>query len=259
MRIDLRDVTFCVLIRLDSIQRLENILIITRQLCRYFDTNIIVREADGYNNGILKKLLNKHILYEFVEDKDPVLYKTKHFNQMTHFLSTPYLGIWDADIVVDKNAIMDVVTKLRNKEADVALPYNGICMDVPEIMRSLFVKNNDPRLLHRHRNKMGYLYPHFLVGGAIIVNREKYIQAGQENEKHYGWGNDDFDRYYRYIGLGYIVFHSKAILYHLYHPRETNSHFHSLFQMHISEIERRKMKDSTEEEIKNYINGLGVQ
>ena len=51
MRIDLTDVTFLILIRLDSIQRLENVKVVTDSLLKYFDTNIYVLEADSYDNG----------------------------------------------------------------------------------------------------------------------------------------------------------------------------------------------------------------
>jgi hypothetical protein len=101
MKTNLTDVTFLFLIRLDSIQRLENILIVIEKLNNYFYTNINVCESASYNNGILKKMLNTKTNYLFVEDKDPVLHKTKYFNQMTQCVKTPFLAIWDADIVIE--------------------------------------------------------------------------------------------------------------------------------------------------------------
>ncbi|PXV65849.1 GT2 family glycosyltransferase [Dysgonomonas alginatilytica] len=253
MKTNLSDVTFIIAIKLDSIQRLENIIVVINCLCRYFDTNIVILEADNYNNGILKYLLNKKVRYLFIEDRDPIFHRTKYFNQMVKDISSPYIALWDSDIVIDKNAILEAVTKLRNKEADITLPYNGICLEIPEIIRTLFIKKNDLKILHRHQNKMDRLYPHLLVGGAVIVDREKYIQAGMENEKHYGWGNDDFDRHFRFVALNYKVYRTNKVLFHLWHPRGNNSQFRSFVSQQISDSQHLLMKNSSKEEIDNRI------
>lgn len=245
MKTNLSDTTFLILIRLDSIPRLENILVVTEQICKYFNTTILVREADSYNKGLLKSLLNRTIHYEFIEDKDPVLYKTKHFNQMTRIISTQYIAIWDADIVVNFESVMDCIAKLRKNEADVAYPYNGICYDIPNQIKCFFLKKRDIRFLFRHKNKMDRLYPNLLVGGAVLINREKYIQAGKENEMHYGWGNDDFDRYYRFLILGYAIYKTDTCLFHLSHPRSTNSQYRTSLHIKRSSCELIKLKNSS--------------
>lgn len=259
MKTDLTDITFLILVRLDSIQRLENIFCITEQFCRYFNTNLIVREADSYYNGVLKKLLNKKVQYEFVEDKDPVLYKTRHFNQMVAQVNTPLLAIWDVDIIPDKDAIIDCANKLRKNEANIAYPYNGICYDTPKIIKNVFFKKKELNFLFRHKNKMDRLYPHPLVGGAVLVNREKYIEAGMENEEHYGWGNDDFDRYYRFVGLGYRIHRVNAPLFHLSHPRGDNSQFRSPISSKISSTVRFRMECLSTKELQNDIKNLNKE
>lgn len=255
MKTDLTDLTFLILVRLDSIERLENILCVTEQLCRYFNTNIIIREASSHCSTILKSLLNKRIHYEFVEDKDPVLYKTRHFNQMVMQVKTSYLAIWDVDIVVDKKAIINCIENLRKGEVDtdVAYPYNGLCFDVPDIIKYAFFKKKDYRFLFRHKSKMDRLYSHLLVGGAVLVNRKKYIEAGMENEKHYGWGNDDFDRYYRFVGLKYKIHRVNVPLFHLSHSRGNNSKFRSSISNKISSEARFKIESSSEYELQNDI------
>lgn len=252
MKENLTDVTFLILVRLDSIHRLENIIIITEQLIHYFKTNIVVWEVDKYCNGLLRGLLNKKIQYCFIEDRDPVLYKTKYFNQMRAWANTLYTSIWDVDIVPDKKAIIECLTQLRNNNADISYPYNGICYDVTEILKPLYFKKKDVRLLYRHKNKMNLLYPYPLVGGAIIMNRDKYIQAGGENETHYGWGNDDFDRYYRFISLNYVIYRVNTCLFHLAHPRGNNSRFYSSISEKISVAERCMIENNSKDEILNY-------
>ena len=62
--------TFMIPVRLDSVVRLENLILSVQSLLRYFDTNIMVLEAASYRNGIIQKMLGKKIQYLFLEDRD---------------------------------------------------------------------------------------------------------------------------------------------------------------------------------------------
>jgi hypothetical protein len=225
MKMDLSDITFLILVRLYTIQRLENILILIKQLRKYFKTNIYVREAAHYKNNILSLMLYRDIKYEYVEDKDSVLYRTKHINQMVDSTHTPYIAIWDTDIVVDKSTIIDCINQLRSKAYDVAYPYDGQCYDVSSLIKPLYFSNRDIRFLFRHKEKMESLSLHWQVGGAVLLNREKYVLAGGENEKYYGWSNDDYDRFYRFNTMEYTIYKANKPLFHLSHPRKNNSSF----------------------------------
>jgi len=249
MKTNLTDVTFLFLIRLDSIQRLENILIVIEKLNNYFYTNINVCESASYNNGILKKMLNTKTNYLFVEDKDPILHKTKYFNQMTQCVKTPFLAIWDADIVIDKKAIFESVKKLRDDEADVVYPYNGQCLEISPIIRNYYIKKKNSQFLLRQKGKLDLLYPHLLAGGAVFIKTQKYIDCNMENEKYYGWGNDDFDRYFRFIGFDYRIYRVDTYLFHLWHPRGDNSKYRAPTVKMISDNERFKIENSSKSEI----------
>lgn len=130
MKADLKDITFLILIRLDSIERLENIAIVVNILFKHFNTNVMVVEAANHNNGLLKSVLHRKTDFQYIEDQDPILYKTKYFNWMAQNVATSYMAIWDADIVPDKKMILKAIYKLRNNQADMAFPYNGLCYDV---------------------------------------------------------------------------------------------------------------------------------
>jgi hypothetical protein len=255
-KIDLTDTTFCILVRIDSIQRLENIVLITDLLCKYFSTNIVVREADSFNNNILKKLLNKKVKYEFIEDKDPILYRTYHNNQMIKPVNTPYISIWDADIIPYKDAIDECVSRLRNAEADYSYPYNGYCYDVSGAVKSLFMRDRSMKLLLKHQDKLNFLYPQILYGGTIILSKELFDRIGRENEKQYGWSNDDSDRYTRLNSLNLKMFRYNIPLFHLSHPRSKNSRFHSTTFKNISVQELFLLQNSSYEETVDYINQM---
>lgn len=45
-----------------------------------------------------------------------------------------------------------------------------------------------------------------MYGGDVFVNSNKYIDAGIENERHYGWGNEYYDCYNIFTNLGNNVY-----------------------------------------------------
>jgi hypothetical protein len=125
MKTNLEDLTFLFPLKPDSIIRIENLLSVSNYLCRNFKTNIAVLEVSSYNNGFLKKLLNREIKYSFIEDKDPIFHRTKYRNLLSEAVKTPFQAVWDADVIVDKNLIIDSIARLRSGEADIAYLFNG--------------------------------------------------------------------------------------------------------------------------------------
>lgn len=89
----LSDITFLILTRLDSIDRLENVLAATNHLKQQLIKNIVLLESAPYNNRILEKLLDKTIQYFFNKDHDPILHRTKYINQMIQVVETPFVAV----------------------------------------------------------------------------------------------------------------------------------------------------------------------
>ena len=86
---DIKDFTFLIPIRLDSVVRLENLMVTINFIEKYFLTNIKVLNVDEYENGILPRLLGRKVDYEFVKDQDNVFYRTKYLNRMAINADTP--------------------------------------------------------------------------------------------------------------------------------------------------------------------------
>jgi hypothetical protein len=230
MTTDLKDTTFIIPVRLDSIIRLENLILTIDSIQKCFDTNIIVLEADVYNNGIIKSMI-KGITYHFVEDKDPVFYRTKYLNWMAKEIKTSFIAIWDADVIIESEQIIDSVHQLREDNCDIAFPYNGDFFDTSDILRNHYFIYRDIGFLKKHKDKMNSLYSYKeiigAVGGAIFAKTEKYLKAGMDNEEFYGWGLEDGERYYRWMEFGYKIYRNKDCLFHLSHPRDSNGTFRS--------------------------------
>jgi len=249
--------TFIIPVRMDSVVRLENLILSVQSLLRNFDTHIMVLEAASYTNGLIQKILGNRIAYLFLEDKDAVFYKTKYLNIMTRQVSTPFIGIWDADVIIPKEQIMDSIDKLR-QGVDIAYPYDGHFYDTSFVIRELYIQHNSIQLLVRNKDKMGLIYGDKMTGGAVFVNREAYIRTGMMNEKFYGWGPEDFELYDRLKILGLNVHRSEGPLFHLTHSRGSNSAFRSMEQIKYTNKERVTTILSSKTELLSDIEKAGL-
>lgn len=228
-KLNLHDVTFLMAIRIDSMVRLENIMIVINHILSNFDTSIIVLHADQYDNGILKKMLAcTSVQYIFREDYDNVFHRTKYINEMVRLSQTTYVAVWDADVIVPSNQILNAVQKLR-EGFDAAYPFKHF-LDTSSIIRELYLKKKSLDVLQENSEKMKMIYGPNVKGGAFIINKDAYQKSGLENELFYGWGIEDGDRYIRWTELGYNIYVGEGYLYHLSHGRGINSEFRNYNQ-----------------------------
>lgn len=232
--------TILVLFRADSVRRLNNLSAVINLFRSLHHCSVYIREADCIQNHLLPTILPDHIKYEYVEDHDTILHKTWHFNQMLKSVSDPIIGIWDTDIIPYPEALDECLRKISQHDTALALPYNGICLDTSETIANLYCENYEFSILDRYRHLMKYLNNQRLTGGAVLMNRKAFISLGAENENYYGWGDDDFDRYIRFMNSGLRIFRSQTPLFHLTHPRGKNSCFSSALFVQNSKQELAK-------------------
>ena len=252
MKTNIKDMTFIIPVRLDSVVRLENLILSVHSLLKNFDTHIMVLEAASYSNGIIKKMLYNKIEYLFLEDRDSVFYKTKYLNIMTRRACTPLIGLWDTDVILPKEQILDAIEKLR-QGFDVSYPFDGRCYDTSFVIRELYAQNKNIQYLMRNKDKMSLIYGDKVTGGAVFVNSDAYIKAGMMNEKFYGWGPEDFELFERLKILGLKNHRSEGPMFHLTHSRGSNSFFRSPEQNKNTNKERMITVLSSKTELLNDI------
>ena len=154
MRIDLTDTTFIIPVRIDSMIRLENLLMSVDSIVRYFRTRILILETSSYQNEIIPSLIKDDtVKYTFLVDKDPVFYKTKYLNILAKQVDTPLVCIWDADVILDHLQILDAVKQLRTRTSDVAYPYDGNFLDTSDILREHYWLHRDLDFLKKPSSK----------------------------------------------------------------------------------------------------------
>lgn len=224
-RVDLSDMTFLIPIRIDSVGRLENLHIILRYLEKYFKTNIIILEADSKPH-FSRYAIYENVRYEFIMDENRLFHRTKYNNLLIGLSETPIISLYDCDVIVPVHQILQSVNTIRKGEAAVLSPYDGSFVNVDNLFKLMMEKLLDDKLLE-------YNCPKFPVsvkrsyGGAVMLDKKSFIEAGAENEYLTSWGPDDIERIKRMEILGYGVKRVPGPLYHLPHPRYTNSFYAS--------------------------------
>jgi predicted glycosyltransferase involved in capsule biosynthesis len=253
-KIALQDVTFLIPVSFDSMIRLENTLSVVSFIHKNFNTNIFVLEASSCDNHIFKRLIKNEVEYFHFETYDIIFHKTKYLNILTQKTNTPFLAIWDADVIADKSQILDAVEQLRKNDADVSYPYDGRMLDTSDTIRTLYFMKKNIDILHKYKDYMNLIYGDKIIGGAVIVDSEKYRQTGMDNEDFYGWGNEDFERHYRFENLGYRIYRSKGPLYHLTHPRDINGRYRSKEHFKITTNMVNNIRCSSKNELISNLN-----
>lgn len=211
-------------VRIDNAERLMNLSTVIKYLSP-LQCRILVLEADAQPQvrGVCD---NDLVDYNFIEDTKSVFHRTHYINKLLLMAKTKLVAIWDTDILVEYNQIVEALQILVQKEATIVYPYDGRFIMLPEHLSVQVRHNIDFDYLRSL--KLSSMLGRKLCGGAYIVHRSKYLQCGGENERFTGWGPEDAERMHRVKILGHSVYHiSSGELFHLYHPR-TASNYQSI-------------------------------
>lgn len=224
-KMDGSDITFLYLVYADSLERLENLVMSVKSIQKHWNTNIAVMEVSPYCNNILKKILGKGIMYSFIKDNDPILYRTMYLNKMLRSISTPFAAVLDSDVIIPFEQVKKSIELLRNGNAKFILPYHRKFLDTSTLIRKLYVERQDVRILNKYQHKMVEMNAPRPVGGAYFCDVEEYCRLGLEDESCYGWGVEDGIRFYKWNATPYHVTEVEGVMFHLSHPRNINSNF----------------------------------
>lgn len=239
--------TCFIIVKLDSIERLNNVLSVIYYIKNNCVCDIVLLEFSNIRSTILESQLPQSINYFFIEDNDPILHRTYYINQMVIKTTTPFVAIWDADIVIAPAQIKEALELLKKGEADFVYPYEKF-LDTTPIIRNLFIEDGKIETLEQNQKKMKEMYAPEPLGGVFFANRDAYIKSGIENEDFYGWGMEDGERFYRWQRLSYKIKRVPGPLFHLSHGRGLNSRFHNPDQSLFKQKETLRAKRMVENE-----------
>lgn len=250
-RPDLGDVTFLLMVRIDSVSRHENLMIILRWLDKYLNTNIIILEADNRQH-LDSTVMASFGQYLFVQDDNPLLHRTKYLNQLIKMATTPIVALYDIDVVVAPDQLLKGAEAIRSGQYGIAFPYDGTFLEVNGLFKAMFARILDVSLFSENLIMLE-LAGLRSVGGIIMVNKETYTRCGMENEHFFCWGPEDKERVKRMEVLGHDCLRIKGPMYHLPHDRGLNSRYTSEASKALLMEEYLKIASMKQEELRLYI------
>ena len=216
---------------------------------------IRILEADEHPHYELK-ISDEHIHKTFVRDAFPVFHRTKYLNQLMQEAEGAIVGIWDTDVLLPKEQILEAVDAIRKGNAVMSFPYDGRFYMLPQ-EDSMLLKKREMNMEECCQKIYEYVLAHGpnSVGGAFLVNKNVYIKYGGENQHFYGWGPEDAERCKRMEILGLPIYRAQGPLLHLFHPRMQNSWFGNQRLEYANRMEFIRVAGMTRSQLLQYISG----
>lgn len=247
-KIDLKDVTFTIPVYIDHRHRRENLELCVAFLNDSFDTTIIVGEQGSLSANFVK---GRAQFMHFSQMQ--TFHRTKMLNDMAKTADTLIVANWDADVFVPPFQIWQAAEWIRSGH-DMVYPFDGRFARVPREWYDKIRKDRDVGIFGdtQFKGKYGKPLPTTSVGGAILFNRENFLNGGGENEFMVSFGPEDWERNYRFKALGYHVSRVPGCLYHLDHWCGPNSSTKNPYFKHNHD-ELDMMRAMTPEALESYV------
>jgi len=260
MRIDLSEATFIIPIRIESPDRLRNVVTTTAFLLENFDTNIIIKEVDKDSVfrqealPILQDIVevdiweNLNTIFEYSEA--PLFHRQRVLNEMIDITDTPIVVNYDCDVILPKESYELSYKGILDGVYDVVYPYgSGMYqkqVQATDTTVSKFLETGDYEFLNAvsktHTSDFGW---------AQFFKTKTYRQGGMENENFKAYAPEDKERYYRFNKMGYSVGRIENYVYHLEHARGENSWFTNP-HMESNMAEWNKIKEMNKDQLLKY-------
>ena len=226
------DLTFLIPTRIETEDRLRNIISSVSYLLRHVPAKVIVKEVSGRNTFLYRALpeIRKYadtdnLTHIYEENNDPLFCKSKVLNDLIVASDTSIVANYDADCILPKESYRKAYEMILHQEADVVYPYGcGIYQWKAEFNMEIydeFVKSwNGTSVLDKKKT-----LSNSTIGWTQFIRRENYINSYMMNENFVSWGCEDDEFYFRMSTLGNRIGRLNNYVYHLEHGRTHNSWF----------------------------------
>jgi len=231
-KINLTNATFIIPLRIESDDRLRNIITVVCFLLETFDTNVIVKEVDTesiFEKSALPQVKEffggniQGLIHIFEESDDNVFYRMQILNEMIAMCKTDIVVNYDCDVLLKPETYVESCKMITEDNYDVVYPYGfgswqkQIFAD--DELVSKFLSNDCDFSILEERHIVNLSE----YGHVQFFKRSSYIEGGMENENFKGSSPEDKERHYRFTNLEYNVGRLNHWIYHLEHSRGKNS------------------------------------
>jgi hypothetical protein len=233
--VDADDLTILIPVRIDSSDRLRNLVTCTNALLSAMTARIVVGIGDP---DVVLEHLDPRVVIQKVHDPiDRPFHRTRINNDLARAATTANIAIVDTDVVVPQSQWQLALDSLRADEADLVYPFDGRMVEVSYGCHSWLERGDFDGLPIDSQKIIEALS----VGGCFIFNREMFTTFGMENENFKSWGFEDDERVLRAYRLGVRVKRLPGVIYHVFHHRGPDSRPDNPFiQSNAQEVQRIK-------------------
>ena len=227
----MKDLTFIIPTRIETEDRLRNIISSVSYLLKHLSAKVIVKEVAPQSTfkfraiPEIKKYADiSNLTHIYEHTNEPLFCKSKVLNDLIVAADTKFVANYDADCILPLTSYHQAYALLAGDKADVVYPYGcGIYQWKAEYDMQVyqeFVSILDYRILDKRKS-----LSNSTIGWTQFVNRQKYIDSYMMNENFISWGCEDDEFYFRMSTLGNRIARVDDYVYHLEHSRTDNSWF----------------------------------
>ena len=227
----MKDLTFIIPTRIETEDRLRNIISSVSYLLKHLSAKVIVKEVAPQSTfkfraiPEIKKYADiSNLTHIYEQTSEPLFCKSKVLNDLIVAADTKFVANYDADCILPLTSYHQAYAILAGDKADVVYPYGcGIYQWKAEYNMQVyqeFVSTLDYRILDKRKS-----LSNSTIGWTQFVNRQKYIDSYMMNENFISWGCEDDEFYFRMSTLGNRIARVDDYVYHLEHSRTENSWF----------------------------------
>ena len=245
-RFDLKKCTFIIPLRIETEDRMRNIVTTLIYLTRLFDTNIIVKEVDKESiylrevQPLLEQALEPEMLscinHIFEKNDEFTFHRTKILNDMLWMVDTPVVVNYDSDIILPVETYIYATNMISKgwvhpdaeggEPVKIVYPYG-----FGNYQFQCHVGDNEVTNFINSGFNFEYFNGHMRqwdakYGFCQFVDTEEYRKLGGENENFIAYGYEDDERYFRFNLLSSVA-RINDYVYHLEHGRTKNSWFNN--------------------------------
>ncbi len=217
----MKDLTFLIPTRIETEDRLRNIISSVSYLLKHLPAKVIVKEVSNHPTfkhrampEIKKYSDTSNLTYLYEETEEPLFCKSKVLNDLIVAADTKFVVNYDADCILPLTSYHQAYAVLQSGKADVVYPYGcGVYQWKAEYNMQVyeeFVSTLDYRILDKRKT-----LSNSTIGWTQFVNRQKYIDSYMMNENFISWGCEDDEFYFRMSTLGNRIARLDDYVYHL--------------------------------------------
>lgn len=254
----MRIFSFIIPVRIDTVERFENIECSVKYIKKYFSESEIII-VENSSRSFIQELLKQYPDIRYIFSKNEKEFsKSKALNAGALIAQREFLVIYDLDVLIHPDSLIKSAEILSRGIKKIILPHNTIFVNVMGETRKKIVNTLDISqlpVINSLNKKPGNTelkaYP--IPSGVVIFDKEVFLKHGGYNKNMISYGWEDIEILKRMSKLGYYPYIlGNYNIIHLDHQRGPDSKANEYYEKNRAEF--LKVVGMSYQEITTYVN-----